>query len=158
VLIEASGKLLSSKLGAFSRRVLSITSLSPRIICFTVSNGTAASLVEPRRPCETMTWVILPCSSMTTSFTSPIVSPVEVSTFLPISLETRCLSAFLEASRALAVRIESEDMLSSSLEVAGGVAEPLDVVELEDVVSEPEIGGVPVVLGSWLGSWLGLEL
>jgi hypothetical protein len=49
-------------------------------------------------------------------------------------------------------------MLSSSLEVAGGVAEPLDVVELEDVVSEPEIGGVPVVLGSWLGSWLGLEL
>jgi hypothetical protein len=47
------------------------------------------------------------------------------------------------------VRIESEDWLSSSLEV-GGVADPLDVVELEEVVSEPEIGGVPVVLGSWL--------
>jgi hypothetical protein len=103
-----------------------------------------------------MKWVSLPCSSITTSFTSPIVSPVEVSTFLPISLETRCLSDFsdfFQASLALAGRIESEDWLSSSLEV-GGVADPLDVVELGEVVSEPEIGGVPVVLGSWLGSWL----
>jgi hypothetical protein len=150
-----SGKLLSSKLGAFSRRVLSNTSLSPRIICLAVSNGTAVSLVEPRRPWETITWVSLPCSSITTSFTSPIVSPVEVSTFLPISLETRCLSPFFIESLALAVRIESEDMLSSSLEVAGAVAEPLDVVVLGEVVSEPEIGGVPVVLGSWLWPELG---
>jgi hypothetical protein len=50
VVLVTFGKLLSSKLGAFSRRVLSITSLSARIICFTVSNGTAVSLVEPRRP------------------------------------------------------------------------------------------------------------
>jgi hypothetical protein len=65
------------------------------------------------------------------------------------------LSPFFIESLALAVRIESEDMLSSSLEVAGAVAEPLDVVVLGEVVSEPEIGGVPVVLGSWLWPELG---
>lgn len=155
MLLPTFGKLLSSKLGAFWRRVFSMTSLSSRIICLAASYGTAASLVEPRRPCEMMMWVIMPLSLITSSLTSPIVSPVEVWTFLPISLEARCLSDFFAASVTPAVRMESDDMLSSSLDDAAGVADPL-VVVLSDVVSEPEIGGVPVGgVSVWLWLWLG---
>ncbi len=53
-------------------------------------------------------------------------------------------------------RLQTEPKQRQLLDAAD--AEPLDVVEQAEVVSEPEIGGVPVVLGSWLGSWLGLEL
>jgi hypothetical protein len=153
VLLAVFGKLLSSKLGAPSRRDLSSTIFSPRIICLAVSYGTAAIFVEPMRPWDTMKCVTLPWSSITTSFTSPMLSPLADWTFLPIILEMRCLSPFFDRSPAAAVRVESlvEDDSSSP---AVGLAVPDCVLSGDEVSlgeeSEPEIGGVPV--------WLGLEV
>lgn len=103
MLLATFGKSLSVKLGADCRRVRSSTMRLPCMLLSSVLQGTAVIL--PLN--ATIAWVARPLLSRTTSRTVPRVSPAELSTLEPISLDARCCAS--EEPAALAVRLEVVD-------------------------------------------------